>query len=232
MGFQVRDKLLLLMEAQSTFSKNLALRVFMYLSESYKEYVDEHKLNLYSSKPIKIPRPELYVVFTGDNKNIPETLHLSDLYEGQGSVEVKIKVLRSENSGDIISQYVRFCKITDENIKSYGKTIESLDATINQCIKEGILVPFLESRRKEVTDIMVTLFNYDKILEMHDHSIREESRAEGVAEGLQKGANKRDRLYSELIRRLSPLGRIDDILAATSDKSKLAALAEEFGLEI
>lgn len=39
LGFQVWNKLFLLMEAQSTFSKNLVLRVFLYLSESYKEAV-------------------------------------------------------------------------------------------------------------------------------------------------------------------------------------------------
>lgn len=224
LGFQVRDKILLLIEAQSTFSKNLALRVFMYLSESYREYVQEHDLDLYSGTPITIPRPELYVVYTGDRKNVPETLRLSDLYEGAGSAEVEIKVLCSEDSGDIISQYVRFCKISDENVKRCGLTRKALDATINQCIREGVLAPFLETRRKEVTDIMVTLFSHEEIMRMHDHSIRKE--------GIQKGADKRDQLYNELISRLIPLGRIDDILAATSDKAKLAALAEEFGLEI
>ena len=65
LGFQVRDKLILLVEAQSKFSVNIALRMLLYLAATYKEYVDEQKLNLYGSKPVSIPRPELYMVHTG-----------------------------------------------------------------------------------------------------------------------------------------------------------------------
>lgn len=36
LGIQVRDKLLLLVEAQSTFSANLALRMLLYLAATYK----------------------------------------------------------------------------------------------------------------------------------------------------------------------------------------------------
>ena len=49
LGIQVRDKLLLLMEAQSTFSENLALRMLFYVAETYKRYVDDHNLDLYSA---------------------------------------------------------------------------------------------------------------------------------------------------------------------------------------
>ena len=65
LGIQVNDRILLLVEAQSTFSENITLRMLMYLAETYKQYVEEHKLDLYAAKPVKIPRPELYVVYTG-----------------------------------------------------------------------------------------------------------------------------------------------------------------------
>ena len=55
LGFQVRDKLILLVEAQSKFSINIALRMLLYLAATYKEYVEEHKLDLYGSKPVSIP---------------------------------------------------------------------------------------------------------------------------------------------------------------------------------
>ena len=44
LGFQVRDKLILLVEAQSKFSVNIALRMLLYLAATYKEYVEEQKL--------------------------------------------------------------------------------------------------------------------------------------------------------------------------------------------
>ena len=38
-GLQVRDTLILLVEAQSVFSINIALRMLLYLAATYKEYV-------------------------------------------------------------------------------------------------------------------------------------------------------------------------------------------------
>ena len=196
LGIQVRNRLILLVEAQSTFSVNIALRMLLYLAGTYKEYIEEQKLDLYGSHPVEIPRPELYVVYTGDREEIPETLHLSDLYQGAGSAEVEVKVLRDDGTGDILDQYVRFCKIADEQREKYGLTQQAIDETIRICIAENVLAPFLASRQKEVLEIMVTLFDQEKIAEIHDYNVakvarqeghqlgREEGRAEGREEGI------------------------------------------------
>ena len=196
LGIQVRNRLILLVEAQSTFSVNIALRMLLYLAGTYKEYIEERKLDLYGSHPVEIPRPELYVVYTGGRKEIPETLRLSDLYQGAGSAEVEVKVLRDDGTGDILDQYVRFCKIADEQREKYGLAQQAIDETIRICIAENVLAPFLASRQKEVLEIMVTLFDQEKIAEIHDYNVakvarqeghqlgREEGRAEGREEGI------------------------------------------------
>lgn len=172
------------MEAQSTFSVNIALRMLLYLAGTYKEYIEEQKLDLYGSHPVEIPRPELYVVYTGDRKEIPETLRLSDLYQGTGSAEVEVKVLRDDGTGDILDQYVRFCKIADEQREKYGLTQQAIDETIRICIAENVLAPFLASRQKEVLEIMVTLFDQEKIAEIHDYNVAKAARQEGREEGI------------------------------------------------
>ena len=184
LGIQVRNRLILLVEAQSTFSVNIALRMLLYLAGTYKEYIEEQKLDLYGSHPVEIPRPELYVVYTGDRKEIPETLHLSDLYQGAGSAEVEVKVLRDDGTGDILDQYVRFCKIADEQREKYGLTQQAIDETIRICIAENVLAPFLVSRQKEVLEIMVTLFDQEKIAEIHDYNVAKAARQEGREEGI------------------------------------------------
>lgn len=196
LGIQVRNRLILLVEAQSTFSVNIALRMLLYLAGTYKEYIEDQKLDLYGSHPVEIPRPELYVVYTGGRKEIPETLRLSDLYQGAGSAEVEVKVLRDDGTGDILDQYVQFCKIADEQREKYGLTQQAIDETIRICIAENVLAPFLASRQKEVLEIMVTLFDQEKIAEIHDYNVakaarqeghqlgREEGRAEGREEGI------------------------------------------------
>ena len=187
LGIQVRNRLILLVEAQSTFSVNIALRMLLYLAGTYKEYIEEQKLDLYGSHPVEIPRPELYVVYTGDREAVPETLRLSDLYQGVGSAEVEVKVLRDDGTGDILDQYVRFCKIADEQREKYGLTQQAIDETIRICIAENVLAPFLASRQKEVLEIMVTLFDQEKIAEIHDYNVAKAARQEGHQLGREEG---------------------------------------------
>jgi ABC-type ATPase with predicted acetyltransferase domain len=186
-GLQVRDKVILLIEAQSTFSVNVVLRILLYLATTYKEYVEEHKLNLYGTAAVKIPRPELYVVYTGDQENVPEMLLLSDLYGGTGDAEVRVKVLRGTGNGDIVDQYVCFCKIADEERKRHGRTGKAIEETLRRCIAENVLVPFLTTRQKEVAEIMVTLFDQEKIMEIHDYHVAEAAREDGLQIGRIEG---------------------------------------------
>ena len=105
LGFQVRDKLILLVEAQSKFSINIALRMLLYLAATYKEYVEEHKLDLYGSKPVSFTGPAITVIYTGAPRQLPEILRLSDMYDRPGGADLEIKVLRDTGAGNIVDQY-------------------------------------------------------------------------------------------------------------------------------
>ena len=219
LGIQVRNRLILLVEAQSTFSVNIALRMLLYLAGTYKEYIEERKLDLYGSHPVEIPRPELYVVYTGGRKEIPETLRLSDLYQGAGSAEVEVKVLRDDGTGDILDQYVRFCKIADEQREKYGLTQQAIDETIRICIAENVLAPFLASRQKEVLEIMVTLFDQEKIAEIHDYNVAKAARQEGHQLGREEGREEGIRAVVGTLRSMS-----------VEQKQIAQKLVEQFGL--
>lgn len=182
LGFQVRDKLILLVEAQSKFSINIALRMLLYLAATYKEYVEEQKLDLYGSKPVSIPRPELYMVYTGAPRQLPEILRLSDMYDGPGGAEIEIKVLKDTGAGNIVDQYIRFCEVSDEQRKQYGYTMKAVEETLRICCEENILMPFLASRQKEVQDIMVTLFNQERVTEIHEYNLVKDAKREGRIE--------------------------------------------------
>lgn len=181
LGFQVRDKLILLVEAQSTFSENIPLRMLLYLAETYKDYVEEHKLSLYRERKVLIPRPELYVVYTGNKKAVPDKLKLSSLFEGDGSVELSVKVLRDDGKGSIVDQYIAFSKIVDEQVKLHGRTDTALYETLRICRERKILKPFLDSREKEVVDIMTTLFDQEKVMEIELYNLAQEKLNEGRA---------------------------------------------------
>ena len=198
LGFQVRDKLILLVEAQSTFSPNIPLRMLMYLAKTYNEYIEEHQLSLYREKKVSIPRPELYVIYTGE-KEAPDILRLSDMYEGSGSADLTVRVLRDGQPGDILSQYVDFCQVANEQVSLYGRTDEALMSTIQLCLEQGILVPFLDSRKKEVVDIMTRLFSQEKAWEIELAANARENREAGRVEGRVEG---RMEAQADMLRRL------------------------------
>lgn len=222
LGLQIRDILLILAEAQSTFSPNVPIRVLLYLAQEYKTYIDKHKLRLYSTKAVTLPKAELYMIYSGNKKDVPDVLRLSDLCGGECGVEITVKILRGGDNS-IVGQYVEFCKIADEQRALYGLTKEAIQETIRICLEQGILVPFLTAKREEVVDIMEMLFSQEEIWEL--------DRQEIARTAMEEGEKQRDTLYGELLRKLEPLGRIGELIAATSDKTKLSSLAQEFGLK-
>lgn len=79
LGFMVRgSQLLILVEAQSIWSPNIVIRSLMYLMDTCQEYFMEKKIKLYGSHKADIPKPELYVIYTGDKGSYPDVLLLKD----------------------------------------------------------------------------------------------------------------------------------------------------------
>ena len=54
------NRLLLLLEAQSSWTVNILIRILLYLAQSYHEYFERTSQSLYKSKKVKMPKPELY----------------------------------------------------------------------------------------------------------------------------------------------------------------------------
>ena len=104
------------------------------------------------------------------------------MYEGSGSADLTVRVLRDGQPGDILSQYVDFCQVANEQVSLYGRTDEALMSTIQLCLEQGILVPFLDCRKKEVVDIMTRLFSQEKAWEMELAANARENREAGRVE--------------------------------------------------
>lgn len=186
--------------------------MLLYLAATYKDYVEEHKLSLYREKKVAIPRPELYVVYTGDKKHVPDELKLSSLFEGDGSVDVSVKVLRDDGKGSIVDQYIAFSRIVDEQVRLHGHTDKALYETLRICRERKILKPFLDSREKEVVDIMTTLFDQQKVLEIELYNLAQEKLKEGREKGREEG---REEERAAMLRRLLKKASILDVSEMT-----------------
>lgn len=183
LGFSVGNRLMVLVESQSTFTMNIIIRALMYLIQTYHDYFKRTSQNLYGGKKVIVPRPELYVIFTGNRGNIPDTVSLSkEFFDGaKVAIDAEIRVLYRENEKDIIGQYIIFSKVYNEQRSLYGNTKQAVTETIRICKDRNILKEYLESREQEVVSIMMTLFDDEQILKAYAKDI-EDSTARETAE--------------------------------------------------
>lgn len=84
LGFMLNEKLIFLIEAQSTWTVNILVRALMYLAKTYQDYIIRNEQNIYGSKRVSIPRPEIYVIYTGKRKTRPDVLSFAqEFFPGQ-----------------------------------------------------------------------------------------------------------------------------------------------------
>ena len=111
---------------------------------------------LYGSKKVTLPKPELYMIYTGDKKKIPDTISLSEeFFDGEKiSVDAEIKVLYQENENcknrNVLKKYLesKEQEVVDimmtlfdnqQILKAYTKDIkdETVREAARQMLKKG-----------------------------------------------------------------------------------------------
>lgn len=178
LGIMVRNnRLLLLVEAQSTWTVNILIRILLYLAQSYHEYFRRTNQSLYKSKKVEMPKPELYVIFTGNKGQKPDTISLSqEFFNGADiDIEIKAKVIYESDKNNIINEYIIFCKVFNEQVKAYGMTKQAVTETIRICKNRNILKQYLSSKEVEVVTIMMSLFNEEEIMRTYWEDLKNET---------------------------------------------------------
>ena len=169
----VRDKLIIFVEAQSTWTINILVRILLYLSATYQEYIIENNMYVYGTKKLAIPEPEFYVIYTGRRRITKEIISLREDFwnNPNAKLDMLVKIIYAESKDDVIGQYIIFCHVLDGQIKIHGRKKIAFENTIKICQDKNILREYLESRKKEVIDIMVMLFDQDYATEAYANEI-------------------------------------------------------------
>ncbi len=177
LGFQLKDRIIFLIEAQSTWTENILIRALLYLAKSYQDYIIRTEQDIYGSKKAKLPKPEIYVIYTGKRKTRPETISFAEsFFAGQDCcADIKIKMIYGGKKRDKISQYVEFTEVFDSQVAMHGLTDRAVRETISICRNRNVLKKYLEARESEVVDIMLTLFSQEEAWDMHVRSERREA---------------------------------------------------------
>ena len=192
LGFTVGDKLMILVEAQSSvWTVNIIVRALMYLVQTWHDYFERTKQNLYKSKKVQMPMPEIYVIFTGERKTRPSEISLSqEFFDGRDcGIDVRVKMIYDGKEGDIINQYVLFTKICNEQMKEHGRTRKAVMEAIRICKDRDVLREYLSNRESEVVSIMMVLYDEEEIMRSYVESERHEAKRDEKIETAKRMLN-------------------------------------------
>ena len=167
LGFRVNDKYIFLVEAQSYWNENIALRILFYLIETLRRYINASGQSELDDKRIHLPTPELYVIYSGPGKK-PDVISLSeDFFGGSPDFELKVHVL-SEVDKTLSGQYIGFCKVFDEQRKLHEDGMTVARETYRLCIENDYLSEFMKAHEQEVIDMMYELFDEETMRKQLD----------------------------------------------------------------
>ena len=192
-SFTIEDKLVVLIEHQSTINANMPLRALLYIARLYEQMIESK--SVYRKDLVKIPTPEFIVLYNGtDEYPDKQTLKLSDAFkarERKPELELTVKVFninkgRNEEiakRSKTLRGYAFFIDRIRENIKSGMDKQGAIVESVRYCIANNILRSYLEKYGAEVANMLFVEFNMDDALRI----AREEGLAKGLAKGLAEG---------------------------------------------
>ena len=197
----VDNRLVVLVEHQSTINENMPLRLLEYVSRIYEQLVPSE--DRYEKKMIKIPYPEFFVFYNGTEDYPVETeLRLSDAFifpdekynikNKDFSLEIKVRIvnINSDKNSPILKQ----CKKLEEYSLLIDYIRESkkqnpkapLEQAINKALQNGVLSEYLQRKSTEIKNMLIAEYSYETDIKVQ----RREAYREGLAEGIEQGAEQ------------------------------------------
>ena len=189
LSFILGDKLVVFFEHQSTINQKMPLRDLIYCGRVYEMIVANE--SLYSSRNITIPTPEFYILYNGV-ATFPEkaVYRLSDMFalppENEPALELVVHVYNVNDGynrdivkrSDTLSGYVTLVSKVRENESAGMVRSDAVSTAIADCIKEGILVDYLQKHGAEVSSMIFQEWDWDKAKEIWQREAAAEARAD------------------------------------------------------
>lgn len=192
LGFTVKGRLLVLVEAQSTWSYNILVRLLLYFADTLQGIIGENEnWDIHNTGKLPLPVPEFYVIYTGERKKVPEGISLrKDFFQDANApIDLEARVISTESTDDIIGQYIIYAHVYDQQVKQHGRDRKAAEETVRICKDRGVLREYLEAHEKEVINSMIMLFEQEEAVKRYGNRRAAEARAEGRAEGRTEGIN-------------------------------------------
>ena len=171
-SFLLGDRLIVLIEHQSTINENMPFRMLEYINRSYKCMVD-NKMML-QRKLVKIPKPEFIVLYNGTAPHDDyKELKLSDAFKDtEGlkaadkpglSLELVVQVYNVNHGHNkeildkskTLDSYSFFISKIREYEAEGLYLAESIKSAVQYCIRNNILEDFLRKHGMEIIDMLL-----------------------------------------------------------------------------
>ncbi len=201
--FTINDKLVVLIEHQSSINKNMPLRFLLYIAREYEKILDNK--NIYKTKLVNIPKPEFIVLYNGESKyEKVSKLYLSDAFCDKININLELIVdvinINYEEHNNLVEKsttlndYSYFIYLVRKYIKEYKNSIDKsyllehcIKIAIKECIDKNILKEFLKQNGSEVINMLYTEFNLEDAKLIWKQEAFEDGFEDGLQKGLQKG---------------------------------------------
>ena len=227
LSFVLDDRLVVLIEHQSTLNNNMPLRMLLYVAAVYEKWLDKNvKDAIFRERMMEIPLPEFIVLYNGVAPMEDEViLKLSDMFKKHGleysiNLELVVRVININkgHNEDLAqkSETLNGYETLIDKFREYGAESGKENAAllaIRYCLENNILKEFLETHKTEVCKMLLTEWKEEDALK-----IRLE---EGVEIGMERGIKKEAKRIAEQMKYegvdVSTIARftnlaIDDIL--------------------
>jgi hypothetical protein len=195
-AFTIDDRLVVLIEHQSTLNHNMPLRLLMYIGRVYEQIIDFEKI--YHQKQIKIPTPEFIVLYNGtepcpDHMEVKLSEAFRDIAglekpkDSRMPLELTVQIYNINHGCN--SLILEKCKTLDSysflvnKVREYEKEMplaKALETAIQYCIDHDFLKDYLTNRGSEVINMLFGEYNFDRALEVR----YEEGQEDGITQGI------------------------------------------------
>lgn len=216
-------------EHQSSYNRNMPLRMLDYVSDLYTGYIAKNKINRYRNTLIKLPTPKLVVFYNGMTEAEDEmTLRLSDSFDeehrNKADVEVRVRMLNVNYGRNRalmeackpLDEYSWFIAKIRENQKNHN-IVEAVKRAINEMPEEFAIRKFLIVNKEEVEGMLDTEFNEEEVWQMFQNDVDAERKRADEAE---TRANEAETRADEAETRANEAKTRADEAEAERDKAK------------
>ena len=180
-------------EQQSTYNPNMPVRKLMYAARLYDKYIHMNKLNIYSTKQVRLPVPKLVTFYNGKEDKDDRILELKDAFktedgqqvDAESDIQVRVRMININYGKN--KELMRACKPLEEyawfieEIRRNNKSMEieaAVDKALDAMPEDFKLKQLLIANKAEVRQMCITEYNEAETMAQFKEEGREEGREE------------------------------------------------------